>query len=135
MSALHKSHATTSRCISQLQAASTDLAITTTYQCGSCSVSFSSKRGPSLHQKARHPSLYLEQHETRNHEECKRKNYEKAELILLAQPEIELDESCRFPNKNLADAGIVTRTAEQIRQIRKLQKYRTILSELRERAR
>ena len=119
-----------SSCTGQLQAANTDLATTETNQCGPCSASFSSKHGLILHQKARHPSLIFDQLEARNREGCRGRTYEQAELVLLAQAELKLHEACCLPNKTLADAGIVARTAEQIRQIRKLERYRTTLSEL-----
>ena len=62
----------------------------------------------------------------------KRRGYENAELMIFAETECKLLESTKFVNKALAEAGIVERSSEQIRQIRKTAAYRSLLTELKE---
>jgi len=97
-------------------------------RCEQCDAEFDSQRGLSQHQRVRHPKSY--QTKLAADDRKKRKGYEQAELMLLAEAEVDVPQSTRFVNIALDELGIVDRTREQIRQIRKLEGYRQIVDDL-----
>ena len=107
-----------------------DLRFPGTKKCGFCEFSCESDRGLTQHQRTRHPEEHHKMLAAKD--KVKRRGYENAELMILAETECKLPESTRFVNKALAEAGIVERSSEQIRQIRKTAAYRSLLTELKE---
>ena len=78
--------------------------------------------------RAKHPKKFHMRINVENNH--KRKRYEDAELITLAEAEVDLPPDTGYINKALAALGRIKRTSEQIRQMRKRAKYKELVQEL-----
>ena len=87
------------------------------HSCQHCEFSCRTKMGLSQHLRVKHPLEH--QKRLKTDDNLKRVGYSLAELHLLAEAEVGLPQPTRFVNIALADLGIVDRTSEQIRQMRK----------------
>ena len=97
-------------------------------RCEHCNAEFGSQRELSQHLRIKHPNEY--QTKLAADDRVKRRGYELAEIRLLAEAEVDLPQSTKFVNIALHDLGVVDRTMEQIRQIRKLESYRSLVEDL-----
>lgn len=86
-------------------------------------------RGMHLHQRSQHPSSYHEMLEAKD--VAKRKAYTSDEINLIAMAECRLREKPRLINVYLAGLGLVERSADQIRAIRKSERYQATLASMR----
>ena len=78
--------------------------------------------------KARHPEKFHRRLEVEDNR--KRKGYEEAELVILAEAEVDLPPDTRYINKVLAALKVIERTREQIRQMSKRARYKELVQDL-----
>ena len=85
-------------------------------------------KGACQFMRAKHPKEFHMQLKVKDNR--KRKGYVDAELITLAQVEVDLPSDTRYINKALAVLGRIERTSEQIRQMRKRARYKELVQDL-----
>ena len=78
--------------------------------------------------RARHPEEFRMR--LKVEDDRKQKGYKDAELITLAEAEVDLPPDTGYINKALAALGRIERTSEQIRQMRKRARYKKLVQEL-----
>ena len=98
------------------------------FRCELCTSGYDSQRGLSQHMKARHSKEFHRRLEVEDNR--KRKEYEKAELVILAEAEVDLPPDTRYINKALAALRVIERTSEQVCQMRKRARYKELVLEL-----
>ena len=98
------------------------------FRCELCTLGYDFQSRLSQHMRARHPEEFHMRLKVEDNR--KQKGYEDAELITLAEAEVNLPPDTGYVNKALAVLGRIERTSEQIRQMRKCARYKELVQEL-----